>query len=549
MGHSLGGILAAEVVLLPSNVPRSPEARQHRILGLIAFDTPFLGMHPGVVSTGIASLFRAAPEIPEPRSPQSNTLTPIASGSGSVLSPANSASSDPFTSQPAGPNYNPSFANDVIWNPSQKYWESGLHFLKKHSDGLLQASQQYVKSYLEFGGCLADYPGLQNRYDHLRELEDIDELAQRRDVQGRPYRRVRFVNYYSASTGRPKITRGDSSVALTPQDSISTGMQGLSVQTTNATDTSAQTANVPDLSAPSTNAIEFHDSGVANPSTVPPVSLEEYTDEGPARESMEELDPRPMDLSEDEHVAADLISAQTDDSYKVDGAEDGKSTSDTVPRETTGDLEDLQDVSEADSLPPVPRLPRAPEPFDPLKYKAKDTLKVAEKEHARQVKAYERARKDRDKTIREREKMLKKREKDAMKAQEKQAKIAKKNQDIAEKERLKRSTTLNPETYDQQIQENAEDTGMSEQQVLKKKQRDRKFCALPSKDSKTGLRDRTWIRVYMEGVDEVVAHTTLFNGIGEPYEKLVGDTASRIEEWVHEDRTRAIVLGEEPDID
>jgi len=144
---------------------------------------------------------------------------------------------------------------------------------------------------------------------------------------------------------------------------------------------------------------------------------------------------------------------------------------------------------------------------------------------------------------------IKKREKDALKAQEKQAKIVKKNAEIAEKERLKRSTTLNPESYDKQLQKDAEDTGTSEQQVLKKKQRDRKFCALPPKDPKTGLRDSTWVRVYMEGVDEVVAHTTLFNGVGEPYEKLVGDTATRIEEWVREDQTKRIVLGEDPGVD
>lgn len=29
---------------------------------MIAFDTPFLGMHPGVISAGIGSLFRPAPE-------------------------------------------------------------------------------------------------------------------------------------------------------------------------------------------------------------------------------------------------------------------------------------------------------------------------------------------------------------------------------------------------------------------------------------------------------------------------------------------------------
>ncbi|KAI7571887.1 hypothetical protein KC317_g1242, partial [Hortaea werneckii] len=39
----------------------------------------------------------------------------------------------------------------------------------------------------------------------------------------------------------------------------------------------------------------------------------------------------------------------------------------------------------------------------------------------------------------------------------------------------------------------------------KKPQKEHKFCLLPPKDSK-GDRDPAWIRVWMEGVDEVGAH-------------------------------------------
>lgn len=45
----MGGLLAAEAATDPSNVHK-------RIVGLIAFDCPYLGMHPHVVITGIASL-------------------------------------------------------------------------------------------------------------------------------------------------------------------------------------------------------------------------------------------------------------------------------------------------------------------------------------------------------------------------------------------------------------------------------------------------------------------------------------------------------------
>jgi hypothetical protein len=60
----------------------------------------------------------------------------------------------------------------------------------------------------------------------------------------------------------------------------------------------------------------------------------------------------------------------------------------------------------------------------------------------------------------------------------------------------------------------------------------KKFCMLPPKDAH-GNPDPTWIRVFMQGVDEVTAHTTLFF-MSETYERLVGDVAARIEEWVRE---------------
>jgi alpha-beta hydrolase superfamily lysophospholipase len=61
MGHSMGGLLAADAATDLSNKSRSPStSRPHRIVGVVAFDTPYLGMHPHVVKSGIASLFKKA---------------------------------------------------------------------------------------------------------------------------------------------------------------------------------------------------------------------------------------------------------------------------------------------------------------------------------------------------------------------------------------------------------------------------------------------------------------------------------------------------------
>jgi len=59
-GHPMEGILAAEVA------PLRNERRgfRHRILGVVSFDSPFLGMHPGVISAGLGSLFRLEGQSP-----------------------------------------------------------------------------------------------------------------------------------------------------------------------------------------------------------------------------------------------------------------------------------------------------------------------------------------------------------------------------------------------------------------------------------------------------------------------------------------------------
>jgi hypothetical protein len=159
-----------------------------------------------------------------------------------------------------------------------------------------------------------------------------------------------------------------------------------------------------DLSLEPSNATDGHISGVATPSTGPRLSLEEHTDDGlipKPLEEMEEIKPRPMDHSDTEEIGRERQNSTLDDSVKDRKAEDQSSLNIAASNEPN-----LAEVSEPDSLPPVPRLPHPPAPFDAGRYTAKDTLKVAEKEHARQTKAYERAKKDREKTIREREKML-----------------------------------------------------------------------------------------------------------------------------------------------
>ncbi|RMZ77521.1 hypothetical protein DV737_g4362, partial [Chaetothyriales sp. CBS 132003] len=180
MGHSLGGILAAEVVLklaAPGDQPPRSQKFQHKILGLVAFDSPFLGIHPSVVGTGIASLSADA-----------------ATGAGTDANSTSAATStSELLSAPDDQNFNPAYTNDIHLTRRTGKLNRAFYFLSKHWGSVNTAMCNYIDSHLEHGGVLADYPGLRRRYNAIRALEDVDPFS------SALCRRVRFVNYYSAN--------------------------------------------------------------------------------------------------------------------------------------------------------------------------------------------------------------------------------------------------------------------------------------------------------------------------------------------------------------
>ncbi len=97
---------------------------------------------------------------------------------------------------------------------------------------------------------------------------------------------------------------------------------------------------------------------------------------------------------------------------------------------------------------------------------------------------------------------------------------------LAESEATSRSSHSNSKTH-----AHHERTDSAPESPPKKKY-SKKFCLLPPKDA-SGNRDPTWIPVFMDGIDEVTAHTSLFF-MNETYERLVGDVGARIEEWTRE---------------
>lgn len=489
----------------------------------------------------------------------------LASGvaSPSPLTATSSTASGP--SRP-DPNYNPPFFNDVQFI-DRGWWRNVAHFAKKHySEGLVSSTYQHLLSHLEFGACLADYPALKGRYNRIRQLEDIDDLNGAGHV-GQGQARIRFVNYYTVSTGIPKEPPAPkrTDLHLRPESvesqQLATGSSGAST---------------------------------------PRISVEDYSD-GERPQTLQILDPVPEPDSEPEEAAAaePLATEETSKNKTPPSPTDEKTGLDRKSDPGGGDeaasTTQPQHQEEAidepnNDLPLIPPVPEAPEAPNLEKYTDKDARKQAEKEFKRVQKTYDQAIKDREKAIKERQKLVEKRRKKAQKEAEKRQKEEDKRQREEDKrlarEQKEQAAQRGPAQDDteqsgaraqvvtaaqaQALQRQLTDLALRDQvpgtgcpgelspqttrgsatvssppaaddgRKKKKEEKLHKFCMVPQKDS-SGARDSCWVQVRMEGVDEVGAHCGLFFP-GPHYEKIVGDVGSRIVGWTQEDMSMRAIL-------
>lgn len=563
-------------------------------------------MHPGIIKSGLASLFRKAPDPPGKGQELADSLAAQnASGSLSfddgqsfstdgafssgMTSPAPLASTSSNASglSRPDPTFDPPFFNDVQF-VDRGWWRNVAHFAKKHySEGIFTSAYQHLLSHLEFGACLADYGALKNRYSKIRQLEDVDELHSG-VASGKGEVRVRYVNYYTVSTGIPKEPPPQPSV---PKRS-NTHLRPEPLEATQSvTATSSQ-------------------------ASTPRISVEDYSD-GERIQSMQLLDPVPEPDSEPE-VSVEPPPPNNDSNSK--GKTPGSSIADRTEGGENGEAgtsaaagPEADEVGEADAtadpnndLPAIPPAPEPPQAPDLERYTDKDAKKQAEKEFRRLQKTYDQAVKNREKAVREREKLVEKRRKKALKEVEKRQKEEEKRQKEEEK-RLAREQkekkqaskksqpgeeeddvdvdaeqgnssssasraqvvtpaqaqalerqltdlafhdqtpasppTLSPETSSQPLtatnSNNNDATNSTRGKATEKTPKLRKFCMLPQKVG--GVHDPVWVKVYMEGVDEVGAHCGLFF-LGPHYEKLVGDVGGRIVGWLQEDMSKNAIL-------
>jgi hypothetical protein len=572
----MGGLLAADIAL----------AFRHRIVGIINFDVPFLGMHPGIIKAGLGSLFSPAPppvdEIPEDQ-PEKK--------------PSKMATF--FNPKPNDPNFNPTFENDVRL-PVRKGWENSLHWLSKHySNGLRQATKGLVKSHFEFGSAMADYKELKDRYARVRALEEDDEKTRKSANPGiATPPRVRFVNYYTVSTGRPKKPKSPKSQSP---------------------------------SRPSSRASQTHDRDSQNGASAARPAVASIR-------SQSGMNSPRISVEVQEHRGNEIVPVTPQEPLSATSPVDSFSIQGSTHR-----------TDSTRSLPEIPPIPQEPPFVDLMQFTDKQERKAAEKEHDKALKEYQKAVKVRNKAIKDRSKMEEKWEKqqEQQRQKDREQEAYQNTHQYKEEQRLKQESermrkehermnggsqkpeepTTSSSDLPQQDQkhtpndhsESTEDSHPStdmhigyemsaeeapEIQALdedlgamdlgddhhqsqtsnhpygnydfsrsailnqaspddqssmhesnytlattdsnasqpptpgpggeeqQKKKKLGKFCMLPPKDS-TGNVDPTWVRVFMKNMDEVTAHTSLFF-VNETYERLVGDVGARVEEWIRE---------------
>lgn len=174
IGHSMGGSLASEAIILLSRV-----AFQHNIIGIIGLDVPFLGVHPHVVTSGVTGLMKSGGGIAKP--PEKERLNrPTAERSTSSLSlPESPYSSETARSSQTSitetipPRRTPSPQPRPKPEKKSDFKETiakTVQAIYKNRHDLGGAAPRYLWSHIEYGHILLDPTELKAQYDQLRLL-------------------------------------------------------------------------------------------------------------------------------------------------------------------------------------------------------------------------------------------------------------------------------------------------------------------------------------------------------------------------------------------
>lgn len=347
----MGGLLAADVALLAAGQDESNRvALEHGVLGVVGLDTTFLGMHPRIIASGLSSLFTSSSTNPNLNEPEkSEDLEPRMIEEMTNIPPHpisktptptdaiddNSALSSHFKSLTTL-----SPIPSATTKPKQSPWSRAFYFINKHSDDLTKASKAYLTSHLEFGGCMADYQSLKSRYERISSIESSTE------------RTSRFVNYYTASTGRPKKKKPQPPTAAEEEARNSNDSLG-------STEEDIQKLHISTSDSRSEDQSKIPSVQVINDTTSTSDSLEQQS----SNNNLASISP----------------------------------TSPTPPLPLP--LHPSRSAPCAPNLPQIPPRPSPPSPINPSLNTTKESQKLASQTHAAETKAYNIALKDRDAAI------------------------------------------------------------------------------------------------------------------------------------------------------
>ncbi|KAL6234460.1 hypothetical protein BDW75DRAFT_163810 [Aspergillus navahoensis] len=234
IGHSMGGIVAADTLLIlaserPISTRTSPQSSRHKfdegsddttaadsmnpadsgsfmfphIQGVFAFDTPYLGIAPGVVSYGAEGHYKTITST-------YNAFSEVAGLFGLGANNASSKGTPPPSSD--AKNLPPASDGDAAATPSWQRW--GRYAMFAGAAGAVAAggaaamysqrqrltdSWSWISSHLAFVGCLARPAELHQR---------ISQLSQVRKDRG-----IRCVNFYTClGKGAPALVENANNV-------------------------------------------------------------------------------------------------------------------------------------------------------------------------------------------------------------------------------------------------------------------------------------------------------------------------------------------------
>lgn len=200
----MGGLLAGDAATDPSN---NPGGRPKRIVGVVAFDTPFLGMHPHVVVSGIASLLpkegekgkKEKSERSMNEHPNVNVVDQGVTDDWEAFKKQTSGEQNPFVAsvlinscifvvyarnapyssessslgvvpqiRSPSPSPAPSFMERALsYVPAKNTDDPVVKWLRKHADDPFSAGKRWITERFQFGSCMFDPGDLKRRYSLL----------------------------------------------------------------------------------------------------------------------------------------------------------------------------------------------------------------------------------------------------------------------------------------------------------------------------------------------------------------------------------------------